>query len=172
MRANVMNATYGTDYGDNYFFLHQLMNVILSLIMIVVAFKVPYALVRKFSKVILALGLLMCAGLMVLSWMHSPLAGCELGACRWIRVSRLSVQPAEVLKLGLVLYLAGLMAERKKEGKLESVTDFWIPFAVVSGLSLGFVVVVQKDLGTGVTMMATILAMLFMSRAPFRFYAE
>lgn len=170
MRANVMNATYGTDYSENYFFLRQLMNVVFSLIMIVVAFKVPYAWVRKFSKVILAIGLLMCAGLMVLSWMNSSLAGCELGACRWIRVSSLSVQPAEVLKLGLVLYLAGMMAERKKEGKLESMTDFWIPFAVVCGVSLGFVVVIQKDLGTGVTMMAIILAMLFMSGVKMRYF--
>ncbi len=43
----------------------------------------------------------------------------------WGRVGGLtsegwSFQPAEVLKIGLVLYFGGLMAERKKEGKLES----------------------------------------------------
>lgn len=170
MRANVMNATYGTDYSENYFFLRQLLNVILSLAVVVIAFKVPYRVIRKFSKVILVTGLLACVFLMVMSWFNSPLAKCELGACRWIRFgSMLTFQPAEILKLGLVLYLAGLMAERKQEGKLDSL-DFWVPFGVVSVLSLGFVVVIQKDLGTGVALMAIILAMLFMSGVKMKYF--
>lgn len=170
MRANVMNATYGTDYSDNYFFVRQLINVILSLVVIVAAFKMPYAVVRKMGKAVLVLGLVLCAGLMVLSWTGSSMAKCELGACRWYNISSLSFQPAEILKLGLVLYLAGLLAERKKQGKLDSFSDFWLPFGVVSALSLGFVVVIQKDLGTGVSMMAIIIAMLFMSGVKMRYF--
>lgn len=171
MRANVMNATYGTDYSENYFFLRQLMNVILALAVFVAAFKVPYQWVRKWGKLILGLGLVACVGLMILSWMHSPLASCELGACRWIKVgSGMSIQPAEIVKFGLVLYLAELMAMRKKEGKLTSWSDFWLPFIIVCGLSLGFVVVIQKDLGTGVSIMAIIIAMLFMSGIPLRYF--
>ena len=163
MRANVMNATYGTSYSENYFFLRQALNVILSLVVVVLAFKVPYRVIRKFSKPVLVIGLFACTLLMVLSWMNSPLAKCELGACRWIRFGpMLTIQPAEILKLGLVLYLAQLMAERKREGRLDT-WDFWLPFSVVSVLALGFVVVIQKDLGTGVALMAIILAMLFMS---------
>lgn len=163
MRANVMNATYGTSYSENYFFLRQALNVILSLVVVVLAFKVPYRVIRKFSKPVLVIGLLACTLLMVLSWMNSPLAKCELGACRWIRFGpMLTIQPAEILKLGLVLYLAQLMAERKREGRLDT-WDFWLPFSVVSVLALGFVVVIQKDLGTGVALMVIILAMLFMS---------
>lgn len=171
MRANVMNATYGTNYSDNYFFVRQLINVILSLVVIVVAFKLPYAMVRKMGKAVLVLGLVLCAGLMVLSWTGSSMAKCELGACRWYNISSLSFQPAEILKLGLVLYLAGLIAERKKQGKLESFADFWMPFGIVSALSLGFVVVIQKDLGTGVSMIAIIMAMLFMSGVKLRYFA-
>lgn len=68
-----------------------------------------------------------------------------------------------------MLYLASLIAERKKQGKLET-TDFWIPFGVVSAISLVFVVVVQKDLGTGVSIMAIILATLFMSGVKMRYF--
>lgn len=171
MRANVMNATYGTDYSENYFFLRQLMNVVLALAVFVAAFKVPYQWVRKWGKLILGLGLVACVGLMILSWMHSPLASCELGACRWIKVgSGMSIQPAEIVKFGLVLYLAELMAMRKKEGKLTSWSDFWLPFIIMCGLSLGFVVVIQKDLGTGVSIMAIIIAMLFMSGVPLQYF--
>lgn len=170
MRANVMNVTYGTDYSENYFFLRQLLNVILSVAVIIVMFKLPYALVRKMGKGVLVLGLVLCAGLMILSWMNSSLAKCELGACRWYRLPGFTIQPAEIVKFGLVLYLAGLMSERKKQHKLGSLTDFWVPFAIVSGLSLFFVVIIQKDLGTGVSIMAIILAMLFMSGVRLKYF--
>lgn len=163
MRANVMNSAYGTNYSENYFFLQQLRNVILALVALILAFKVPYTWIKKLGKWVLGLGLLLCVALLILSIMGSSVATCELGACRWLNFGGLSLQPAEVLKMGLVLYLADLMARRKAEGKLDSLTDFWLPFAVVSGISLLFVVVIQKDLGTGASLMAIILAMLFMS---------
>lgn len=169
MRANVSNAAYGTEYGENYFFIQQVRNVVLALIVLVLAFRLPYKVVRKWSKVLIVVGLGLCALLAVMAMVNSPVARCELGACRWFNFSGLSLQPAEVLKFGLVIYLAGLMAERKKEGKLEK-SDFWIPFGVVSVLSLVFVVVVQKDLGTGVSIMAIIMAMLFMSGVKLRYF--
>lgn len=169
MRVNVLNSAYGTDYGENYFFIHQLINVVLSLVVFVVAFKVPYKMIRKFSKIIMLLGLIASAALAILAMVGSGLARCELGACRWFSLGTLSFQPAELLKIGLVLYLAGLMAERKKEGRINT-TDFFWPFAVVSGLSLIFVIVVQKDLGTGVSLIAIILAMLWASGVKWQYF--
>lgn len=170
MRVNVLNSAYGADYPENYFFVRQLVNVALALVAFILAFKFPYEKLRKFAKVIMLLGLVACGALAVLAAVGSGLAKCELGACRWYSIGGISLQPAEILKIGLVLYLAGLMAERKQEGKLERGSDFWIPFSVVAGLSLVFVVVIQKDLGTGVSLMAIILAMLFMSGVKLRYF--
>ena len=147
MRANVMNAAYGTDYGENYFFWRQLLNVSLALVAFVAAFNFPYRIVRQLGKVALGLGLGLCVLLGVLALFGSALAQCSLGACRWFDLGFMSLQPAEILKFGLVLYLAGLITERKQEGKLTS-WDFWLPFAVVCSVSLFLVIVVQKDLGT------------------------
>lgn len=172
MRANVVNAAYGENVGENDFFIHQLMCVLAALLAMILAFKLPYGVFKRFSKAILLIGLGMCALLAVLSIAGSPLAKCELGACRWFNLgSLLSFQPAEILKFGLILYLAGLMSERRREHKLDSWPDFWMPFIIVSGVTLFFVVVVQKDLGTGVTLMAIILAMLFMSGVKLRQFA-
>lgn len=169
MRANVMNSVYGSNVGENDFFFQQLRNVILSLVVVVIAYNLPYKFMRKYAKLVMFGGLALCAVLAILATIQSPLARCELGACRWFNLGGLSLQPAEVLKLGLVLYLAQLMAERKAEGKLNT-SDFWIPFGVVSVLSLVFVVVVQKDLGTGIAIAAIILAMLFMSGVKLRYF--
>lgn len=169
MRVNVLNATYGSTYSENYFVIRQAINVVLSLAVLIIAFKLPYQVIRKFAKVLMFGGLALSALLAFLALIGSGLAKCELGACRWFDIGGLSFQPAEILKIGLVLYLAELMAKRKQEGKLESL-DFWIPFTVVSGLSLLFVVVIQKDLGTGVSLMAIILAMLYMSGVKIQYF--
>ena len=170
MRATVMNSVYGSNMGENDFFFQQLRNVILSLVVVVLAYNLPYRFIRKYAKLVMFGGLALCILLAVLAMAGSSMARCELGACRWFNLGGFSLQPAEILKLGLVLYLAQLIAERKEEGKLNSM-DFWVPFGVVSVLSLGLVVVVQKDLGTGIAVAAIILAMLFMSGVKLRYFA-
>lgn len=170
MRANVMNSVYGSNMGENDFFFQQLRNVILSLVVVVLAYNLPYRFIRKYAKLVMFGGLALCILLAVLAMAGSSVARCELGACRWFNLGGFSLQPAEILKLGLVLYLAQLIAERKEEGKLNSM-DFWVPFGVVGVLSLGLVVVVQKDLGTGIAVAAIILAMLFMSGVKLRYFA-
>ena len=163
MRVNFMNAAYGSDLSQNYFFVHQLVNVVLSGVAFLVMYKMPYEKVGKWGRVVLWIGMAACAILFIAAKAGSGLARCELGACRWINLGGLgSIQPAEILKLGLILYLARLAAERKKAGKLEK-SDFWIPVGVVSVICLGFVVVLQKDLGSGVVIVAIILAMIFAS---------
>ena len=171
MRANFLNAAYGGSISENHFFVRQLINVILSIVAFVVAFKLPYEKTKKYGKWVMILGLVLSAGLYVLAKAGSGLAKCELGACRWINIGSFgSLQPAEFLKLGLVLYLSQLTASRKAEGKLNS-SDFWLPVGVFSQLSLFFVVVVQKDLGTGVVLIAICLATIFASGVELKRFA-
>ena len=163
MRVNYMNAAYGTEMSTDFYFVRQLINVVLALVAFFIAFKFPYEKLRKLSKIILGLGLIACAALAVFALTGNGLAKCELGACRWFNLGSLgSFQPAELLKIGLVLYLAQLAAERKKEGKLNS-SDFFVPLGVVSALALFFVIVAQKDFGSGAVLIAIIAAIVFLS---------
>lgn len=163
MRVNFMNATYGSELDENYFFVHQVINVVISTVAFIVTFKMPYEKMRKYAKLIIIGGFILCVILFVAGKVGSGLAKCELGACRWINLGGFgSLQPAEILKLGLVIYLAQLMAERKKEKKLDT-SDFWSPAGIITAVALGFVVVLQKDLGTGVVIIGIFLVMTFMS---------
>ena len=163
-RANFINATAPPDkqMGTNDFFFNQLRSVVASIVAFIFAFKFPYEKLRTYAKWIMMIGLASCALLAAAAAINSPLAVCEMGGCRWINMGVTTFQPAELVKLGLVLYLAQLAAKWKKEGKLES-RDFLQPFAIVSGLALVFAVILQKDLGTGMAMVAIIMAILFMS---------
>lgn len=169
-RANFMNSAYGLEYDTNYFFTHQLMSVALSVVAFVAAFRIPYQKIKQYAKWIILAGIGGCIMLGVLALIGSSLASCQLGACRWIRLGGLgSFQPAELLKLGLVVYLAQLIAKNKETHTLES-GDFLWPFTIVSAISLLFVVVLQKDLGTGICIIAIIFTTLWMSGIHWKYF--
>ena len=171
MRANVLNNTYGADYDSNYFFIGQLRSVILSLVFFFAAFKwIPYKYLKKYAKPIMIAALVLSAFLWLLSLAGSSLAKCELGECRWFNLGGLSFQPAEFLKLALVIYLADFLARKKAENKLGDFGEFWLPLLAVCGLSLFLVVIAQGDLGTGVTLIAIIFGMLLISGVPAKQY--
>ena len=167
MRANVLNSAYGADYDPNYFFFGQLRSVALSLAAFFVAFKlIPYDFLRKWSKVIMLASLILSVFLWVLSFTGSSLAKCELGQCRWFNLGFVSFQPAELLKLALVIYLADFLARKKEEGTMGDLKEFWLPLAFICVPALALVVVAQGDLGTGVALLAIILGMFLVSGVP------
>ena len=120
MRVNVLNSAYGLDYNEQYFFVHQAISVALALIAFAFMFKFPYEKVRKWAKWLVIIGLGLSALMLVLSWVGSSIVNCQLGACRWFSLGSLSLQPAEILKFGLVLYLAQLVAKFQENGRLET----------------------------------------------------
>ena len=170
-RADVLNNTYGTNYDHNYFFFGQLRAIILSLIVFFAAFKwIPYQFVKRYAKILLIIALTLCSLLWILSMMNSSLAKCELGECRWFQFGPVSFQPAEFLKLAMVIYLADFMARNREEGNLGKLREFWLPLAIVSGLSLFLVVIAEGDLGTGVALISIIFGMLLIAGVPARQY--
>ena len=171
MRANVLNSTYGTDYEPNYFFLGQLRSVVISLVAFFVGFKViPYKYIKKFAKPIMIIAILMSALLWVLALAGSSLAKCELGECRWFNLGPVSFQPAELLKLALVFYLADFLTRKREAGEIGKWKEFWLPLILVCGASLGLVVVAQGDLGTGVALISIIFGMLLIAGVPSKQY--
>lgn len=167
-RANFLNTAYGQHNSPNGFFIKQLISVTLSIVVFSLTFKLPYEKIRTYAKAILLLGLILSALLYVFGMMHIGLAKCDLGACRWLNLGPLSFQPSELLKMGLVLYLAQLMSRRQKEErgerddvKKQNDRKFWLRFGGYALISIFFVVVAQKDLGSGIPMMVIGLAILW-----------
>ncbi len=167
MRANVLNSTYGTNYDSNFFFFGQLRSVGLSLVAFFVAFKcLPAKYLKKYAKIIMIVALALQGFLWILALAQSDLAKCELGECRWFNLGFASFQPAEFLKLAMVIYLADFLTRKREAGTVGSLREFWLPLAVICGLALFFVVIAQGDLGSGVSLIAIILGMLLISGVP------
>ena len=176
VRANFLNAASGKeDYSESFFFVHQLISVGLSLVIFILFAKfklLNYKNIQKMSSVFLGLALGACVILAIAQMTHIPLAKCELGACRWIQIGSVSIQPAEFVKFAIVVYLAAIFSKYRGQKKnILHNKDFLIRFLGSVGLSLFFIVVVQKDLGSGVPIAVIALFMLFESGVPLRSFA-
>ncbi|MBI2206161.1 MAG: putative lipid II flippase FtsW [Candidatus Rokubacteria bacterium] len=143
-------------FRDPYFFLKkQLFWAALGGAGLWAALRVDYRRLERWTWPLLAV----TAVLLVLV-LIPPFGQSINGTRRWLRFGPLSVQPAELAKLALVVFLAAFLARRRDE-----VEDLWRgfvpPLAVASVLAL--LVVVQPDLGNAVALITLTFALLFIA---------
>jgi cell division protein FtsW len=93
------------------------------------------------------------------------------GATRWFDFGIGSFQPAELLKFGLLLYLAAFLGRRMQQGKVNNVNDTLVPVGILLALAALFIIVFQKDMGTGITMVGMVLSMLLIAGLKARLFA-
>ncbi|MHB1000953.1 MAG: putative lipid II flippase FtsW [Armatimonadota bacterium] len=83
------------------------------------------------------------------------------GAKRWIDIAGQRIQPSEFAKLGLIIYLAAFLSSKKREVRdvKQGLLPLLLPVAAVG------ILVVKEDMGTAIVVIATTLAMIYMSGA-------
>ena len=161
-RANLMNSVFGFEYDSGYFFWKQLLSIGLALAAFWAMSIIPYNFALKHGAKVLWAGFIACALLAIGYW--AGIIEATNGAARWIELGPLgSVQPAEILKFGLLLYLAVFLAVRVKTGKINDWKETVLPVAAIAGFAILFVIGIQKDLGTGISLTAIIVTMLFVA---------
>lgn len=161
-RANVLNNAYNTDYyTSTYFFIKQTVSLLLALGAFIAMALIPYVFIKKHAVKILLIGFLACAVLAVAGWNDLGIAQCSLGACRWFDLGPLgSIQPAELLKFGLMVFTAGFLGMRIKQGLVNDLHRTLIPLGVLILISVVFVIGIQRDMGTGIAMLALVASMM------------
>jgi len=141
-------------YNDGQYFLYRhLMHMLVGLLLMTVALVVNYHKWQQYS-IWLMVGILVLLILVLI-----PEIGHEVkGGRRWLRIGSLSLQPAELLKVVLIIYVASYL-ERKQE-LLASFFRGLTPNFIVTGIYL-FLVLLQPDFGTVILIATTILLMLY-----------
>ncbi len=162
-RANVLNALQGTDYSASFFFTRQLLSVAIALVAFVVMALVPYQWIVRQARLALLIGFGACALLALATLMKWGIAQETLGAVRWFDFGPLSLQPSEIVKFGILLYVAMFLGAQVRRGKGNDWRKALLPIAIVTAIAALFIVVIQRDLGTGVSLFAIVLAILFVS---------
>ena len=161
-RANLMNSVHGYGFSEQYFFLKQLLSIGLAIGAFWTASVVSYEWALKHGNKVLWAGFIACMLLAIGGWTH--IIGGTLGAVRWIELGPFgSIQPAEILKFGLLLYLSVFIALRAKMGKINDFKETLLPVGIITAVALLFVIVIQKDLGTGIAVTSIVATMLFVA---------
>jgi cell division protein FtsW len=163
-RANVLNIAYGTDYyNSTYFFVKQLLSVMLALGAFVALATTPYHFLQKYAGKILLAGFIACILLFLAgNILHiAAIAQCSLGACRWFELGPLgSIQPAELLKFGVLIYIAGFLGMRIQQGKINDIEHTLVPIGILAFAAIFFIIFIQKDMGTGISLLAILGSMI------------
>jgi cell division protein FtsW len=161
-RANVLNNAYGSDYGGDYFFTKQVVSLVLALSAFIGMALLPYTWLTKNAGKLLIFAIGACVVLAVASWTHLGIAQESLGATRWFNLGALgSLQPSEFLKFADLVFIAGFLGGQARRGVLNDVHKTLVPVAIITAISMLFIVVIQRDLGTGLSLVGIIAAMLF-----------
>lgn len=145
-------------FGDGFFFLkRQGIYALLGMGMMFVAMQLDYHHLRRLA----APAFIICVLLLVVVLL--PGIGTKAGgAARWIRALGFSLQPSELTKLALVIYLAHSLAKKKE--KIRSLKFGFIPYMIVLAVVL-LLLLLQPDLGTAVTLAAVAMTMLLVAGA-------
>ncbi len=149
-------------FHDGFYFLkRQLAYTLVGFVMMAIATYFNYKNWRKLA-VISLLG-----SIVLLALLFIPGLGVRVGgAMRWLRLPGLTVQPAELVKLTLVLYLAHSLT-RKKE-KVRSFLKGYFPYMIVLALLLGMLVK-QPDMGSAMIIAGVALSMLIVAGVRWRY---
>ncbi len=150
----ILSHKRGLIADPNYYFFNQLRFMALGVVGWIAATTIPYGVWRKWAPKLLILAVVALAGLMI-----PGLAQSTNGATRWIQLGPVSVQPAEILKLALILYLAVWFERRQAD--IRSFWDGVVPFAIMVGAACFVIVVLQRDMGTMAVLLAASIGMFF-----------
>ena len=101
----------------------------------------------------------------------TPLGFSYAGAKRWLDAGLFFIQPAELLKLTFIIYIAAwLSSSVNKTERRESLTRGFLPLLLLSGI-VGFLIIIQPSTTTAVIIMGSALTMYFASGARLRYLA-
>jgi cell division protein FtsW len=164
-RANVLNNANGTDfYTSTYFFIKQTVSLLFAIGAFTVMALMPYNFLRTYAKRILLIGLVACGILAVAGWLQLGIAQCSLGACRWFSLGPFgTLQPAEILKFGLLVFTAGFLGMRVTQGRVNDVDKTLIPLGALVLVAVIIIIGIQKDMGTGIAMLSIIASMMMVA---------
>ncbi len=152
-------AIYSSSYyklNDSYFFLkRQVFFALAGLFFLIVAKNIPVEFYRKMVYPALIISLFLLIMLFI------PGFSKEVnGARRWIHIGSFGLQPSELVKLSLAVYMAYSMS--KKGTNMSSFSKGLLPHLLIVGAFM-FLILIQPDLGTTVIIGSWLMIMLFVA---------
>ena len=163
----VFDTTYffsQTTFGDGYMMLTKhVISIVLGSILLWLLAHTRSDTLEEWAKP---------AFIAALAFLALPLipgvGNCSKGACRWISFGPLNIQPAELVKVAFVVFMASLLTRKRAE--LTDIRHGLMPTLAVIG-SVAALLLAQPDLGTAALIGLVGVGVMFLAGVPFRHLA-
>lgn len=158
----VYSASFAVSLHDtgnvNYYIIRQMLGTVLGLAVMAVLARLDYAVLRRFSPLILLVALTLLAAVLIPGIGHRA-----NGAARWIQLGPLPpLQPSEFAKLAMVIYIAAWLAAKGDQVRQFSLGV--LPFVMMVGL-VGGLILLEPDMDTFLVVVLTTGTMFFVAGA-------
>ncbi|PIP29517.1 putative lipid II flippase FtsW [Candidatus Kuenenbacteria bacterium CG23_combo_of_CG06-09_8_20_14_all_36_9] len=153
-----------TNFGDNYYYLkHQLLYGFLpGLFLFFLCLKIPYKLWQKNAVKIFLASLVLLALVFIPAFQlkNNP-------AKSWLIIANFSLQPSEIAKLALIIYLSAWFTKSKNH--IKSFSHGLIPFAIFLSI-VAVLVTLEPDIGTLIVIVFIAYAIYFAAGAKIKHF--
>lgn len=141
-------------YNDSaYLFRKQIYSTLAGLVVLFIVSHLPYHLWERFA--VIGYGVSVALVLLIIPF------GIEAnGAKRWLRVFGISLQPAEVAKLAMILFLAYLICKMGRN--IRTMKGFLVVLGAAAPIS-GLIYVITRNLSSAIIIMGIAVVMLFVA---------
>lgn len=144
------NLTYN---DSTYLFRKQIFSTLAGLVVLFIVSHLPYHLWERFA--VIGYGVSVALVLLIIPF------GIEAnGAKRWLRVFGISLQPAEVAKLAMILFLAYLICKMGRN--IRTMKGFLVVLGAAAPIS-GLIYVITRNLSSAIIIMGIAVVMLFVA---------
>jgi len=141
-------------FNSHNWFIKQTIFISTGLILGLLVLKIPISLFKKVSVPLFILTLILLA----MVFLPSPIGVNVNGSYRWISFGFFNFQPSELMKLAMILYMAGFLIRQEKD-----VRRPWMGFLktilIVSAADI--LLLLEMDIGATLIITLTAIAMLF-----------
>ncbi|MGA3173897.1 MAG: rod shape-determining protein RodA [Syntrophorhabdales bacterium] len=150
--VNLASATRSIDTGLYNLLLKQGMAFCLGVAVLLLVLSYDYRLIASHSRHFYAATLFFIVFVLVIG----TIAG---GAKRWLTIAGIAFQPSELMKPVMVVMLANMLFQRKKEDEPLNMKDILLPLVYIVVPCI--LILKQPDLGTAVVILLSCLCILW-----------
>ena len=156
--ASMIWAQYKTG-NEYYYLLRQLIFVVVGTIVFIISLNIPINKLKKYANHIFISTIILLILVLI------PFIGIVRGGARsWIGFGDFSVQPAELVKITIIIFTAKVLANNPQ--MMRNNKDFYLYLLII--VFVFGLILLQPDFGTGAVLVLSVLFMLFIGGVQYK----
>ena len=150
-------------FNDSFhYFKYQLVFLVIGIIIMIIMSKINYELYYKYSNILLLISFILLVLVLI-----PGIGSIRNGSRSWFGIGSLGIQPSEFAKICLIIFTSKYLSN--STNYIKKYFKGIIPILIVS-LVFFLLIMLQPDLGTGLILVLSIIAILFISGVKLNFF--